>query len=281
MDHAEFRASYNEHGYPVILPTMEGMEQRHLLGQFVRAHRERMTPEDHASRRRTPGLRREELALRAGIGTTWCAWIEQGRNVRASSEVLARLAIALALTQAERTYLFELAGRRDPAVLAAASAADAPASMRGLVGSLLQPAYGLDRAWSACCWNLAAEQLFQGWLGEGRQKNLLRYVFIDATARNLIAGWEQRSRHLLAEFRADYGRRLTDPQTNALVDSLRNDSPAFAEAWDLQSVAGREGGLRRFHHPERGDLCFEQHTFTPADRPDYKLVVLTPITAPG
>src|ERR1700734_1838418 len=88
--------------------------QRRLLGQFVRAHRERIPPDSPAGRRRTPGLRREELAARAGIGATWCAWIEQGREVNASPQALGRLAAALCLTRAERAYLFELAGRRDP-----------------------------------------------------------------------------------------------------------------------------------------------------------------------
>lgn len=256
---------------------MEPTKQRRLLGQFVRAHRERMQPDGHANRRRTPGLRREELAARAGIGTTWCAWIEQGRDVKASSEALSRLAVALALTQAERAYLFELAGRRDPDLPVATGVSDAPDSIRTLVQSLSQPAYGLDRVWSACCWNAAAARLFDGWLGAGRQKNLLRYVFVDATARSLIVDWEERSYRLLAEFRADYGRRLTDPRTHALVDALRRDSPDFAAAWNIQSVAGREGGPRHFHHPEDGALCFEQHTFSPAERPDYKLVVLTPV----
>lgn len=260
---------------------MEDAERRRLLGQFVRAHREAMKPEAHARRRRTPGLRREELAARAGIGTTWCAWIEQGREVKASAEALARLAGALTLTRAERAYLFELAGRRDPDVPFAVPIGDSPASIRTLVESLPQPAYGLDRAWNACCWNHAAAKLFAGWLGEGCQKNLLRYVFVEPSARSLIVDWEERSHRLIAEFRADYGRSLGDPRTNAVIAALRAESPDFARAWGGQSVIGREGGLRRFHHPEQGHLCFDQHTFNPAERPDCKLVVLTPIAGSG
>ena len=256
---------------------MHDTERRRLLGQFIRAHREAIHPDVHAPRRRTPGLRREELAALAGIGTTWCAWIEQGREVRASAEALARLSTALALTPVERAYLFELADRRDPDVPLTAAASEAPASIRVLIESLSQPAYGLDRAWNACCWNQAAAQLFDGWLGPGHGKNLLRYVFVEATARQLIAGWEKRSARLLAEFRADYGRSLGDPRTNAVIDALQKESAAFAKAWGVQSVVGREGGLRRFHHPRHGELSFDQHTFSPADRPDYKLVVLTPV----
>ncbi|MEO6338720.1 MAG: hypothetical protein ABIO39_01670, partial [Caulobacteraceae bacterium] len=138
------------------------------------------------------------------------------------------------------------------------------------------PAYGLDPLWNACCWNAGAQRLFAGWLGEGRQRNLLRYVWGDPSARALIPDWEDRARNLLAEFRADYGRSLNDPRTRSLADQLRRESPPFAAAWDAQAVAGRQGGLRVFDHPEDGRLAFRQHTFTPADRPDYKLVVLTP-----
>jgi transcriptional regulator with XRE-family HTH domain len=252
-------------------------EQRRLLGQFVRAHRERIPPDSSTGRRRTPGLRREELAARAGIGTTWCAWIEQGRDVNASPHALARLAEALALTRAERAYLFELAGRRDPDAHWPETPTDAPASVRTLVESLPQPAYGLDRAWNACCWNSGAAHLFTGWLGQGRQKNLLRYMFTEPSARALVPDWAERASRLLAEFRADYGRSLDDPRTNAIVDQLRAQSQEFSDAWDAQAVADREGGLRRFDHPVDGLLCFRQLTFSPADRPDYKLVVLAPI----
>ena len=260
---------------------MTTSEQRRLLGEFVRAHRERMRPEAPAGRRRTPGLRREELAARAGFGATWQAWIEQGREVNASPAALARLAAALELTRAERAYLFELAGRRDPEGSDPEPAAEAPASLRAMVAALDCPAYGLDRLWNACCWNPEAERLFAGWLGPGRQRNLLRYVFDDPSARKLIPDWERRARRLLAEFRADFGRTLGDPRARVLVDRLRQQSPLFARAWDAQSVAGREGGLRAFLHPVAGPVAFEQHTFSPAERPDYKLVALTPIDGRG
>jgi transcriptional regulator with XRE-family HTH domain len=255
---------------------MRSEEQRRLLGAFVRSHRERMAPEGAAGRRRTPGLRREELAARAGIGTTWCTWIEQGRDVSVSPHALGRLAAALVLTPAERTYLFELAGRRDPDAAQAEPAEDAPPSLRALVDALPGPAYGLDRLWNACCWNAAAARLFGGWLAPGTQKNLLRFVFTDPAARMLIPDWEDRATRLLAEFRPDYGRALNDPRMRALVESLRGESPLFAAQWDDQSVVAREGGSRRFSHPENGSASYAQHTFSPADRPDCKLVVLIP-----
>ena len=249
--------------------------QRRLLGDFVRAHRERLPPEGILGRRRTPGLRREELAAQAGISTTWCTWIEQGRDVKASPQALARLARALMLSRAERAYLFELAGARDPDEPAAPEIQDAPASIIAAVEAVKHPAYGLDRLWNACCWNEAAARLFRGWLSEGCQRNLLVFVFLDPMARDLIPNWKDRARRLLAEFRGDYGHSVTDPRVRALVETLRRDSALFRQAWDAQTVLDREGGLRSFHHPEDGLVRFTQHTFSPSERPDYKLVILT------
>jgi transcriptional regulator with XRE-family HTH domain len=255
---------------------MDVIDQRRTLGEFVRAHREHLQPEGQPGRRRTPGLRREELAVRAGISATWCTWIEQGRDVQPSAQTLARLAAALALTRAERAYLFDLAGRRDPAETAPPPEVDAPAAVRAVVQAIDGPAYALDRFWNACCWNDAAEHLFGDWLGAGRQRNQLSFIFLEPTARRLLPDWENRARRVLAEFRADYSQRFNDARMGALVERLNGESAFFAQAWTEQSVLEREGGLRSFNHPRDGMLEFEQHTFTPAERPDYKLVVLTP-----
>ena len=123
---------------------------------------------------------------------------------------------------------------------------------------------------------LVAAQLFEGWLSGNCQRNLLRFVFVDPAARKLIPRWKERARRLLAEFRADYSRGLNDPRLREMVDGLRRDSALFDREWQAQSVLGREGGLRRFTHPVRGPLEYVQHSFTPADRPDYKLVLLVP-----
>ncbi|MFO1049194.1 MAG: helix-turn-helix transcriptional regulator [Geminicoccaceae bacterium] len=254
---------------------MLASEQRRLLGAFIRAHRERARSQTAGGRRRTPGLRREELAARAGISATWCAWLEQGRAVQASPEALGRLAEALALTPAERAYLFELAGRLDPQPPEIAP--DAPPSLLAAVGATPHPAYGLDRLWTACCWNEAAQELFCGWLDGEHQRNLLRFVFLDDAARNLIPDWQERARRLLAEFRADFGHTSRDPEVTAFIAGLRAASPLFARTWDDQGVRHRQGGLRVFDHPRRGRLSFSQHSFSPAERPDHKLVLLTPL----
>ena len=256
------------------------LEQRRAFGEFIRAQREKVTPAavglPHGGRRRTPGLRREELAQLCGLSTTWFTWIEQGRDVQVSASALSRLARALLLSRAERAYLFELAGRRDPDDAAPQTSEDCPAALVAATRASRHPAYGLDRLWNACCWNDAAERLFEGWLGAGRQRNLLRFIFRDPKARQLIPGWKERARRVLSEFRADYSRGFKDPRVRALVDGLRRDSADFADAWQAQTVMEREGGVRAFAHSLDGPLRFEQHTFALSERPDYKLVVLTP-----
>ena len=257
---------------------MDSPDQRRLLGAFVRARREALRPdlaEGPGRKRRTPGLRREELAARAGIGTTWVSWIEQGRPVRPSAETLARLAGALRLGPAERAYLFELAGRADPDNPFGAAPQAAPPALAAVVAALPWPAYGLDPAWDMCCANPPAQRLFAA-LHAGEHRNLLRFVFTSPAARELIPDWGVRAERLLAEFRADYGRNLADPRAKAVVDWLAANSAPFRAAWDRQAVADREGGLRRFVHPEDGELLFRQHTLRAHERADFKLVGLEP-----
>jgi transcriptional regulator with XRE-family HTH domain len=257
-------------------------EPRRLLGDFLRTHRERLSPQaaglPAGARRRTPGLRREEAAQRAGVSTTWYTWLEQGRDVQASPQALARVAEALQLSRAERAYLFNLAGRRDPAA-AEVAAPEAPAGLAWAVARFHGPAYALDRCLTAACWNPAAARLFVGWLDgrqDGGERNLLRYLFRAPQARTLIVDWADRARRVLAEFRADFSRSLNDPQMRSLVEELRAADALFAQFWDEQAVLSREGGLRRFTHPADGPLAFEQQTFHPAERPDWKLVLLAP-----
>ncbi|SDR52198.1 transcriptional regulator, XRE family [Rhizobiales bacterium GAS191] len=258
-------------------------EQRRQLGAFIRTHRARLTtqaaglPVNHASRRRTPGLRREEVAQICGVSTTWYTWMEQGRDISISPSALARLADALHLSEAERAYLFELARKRDPAAPAAkAKRADAvPSGLAAALEAMTVPAYLLDRLWRAKAWNAQAARLFSGWLG-GEEPCLLRYVFLDKGARSFICDFEDRARRLLAEFRADTAEAAEDAEMLELVEGLRLESPLFARLWDDHAVLGREGGMRMFEHPEDGLLRYEQVTLVPAIRPDHKLVMLLP-----
>lgn len=250
------------------------------LGDFIRAHRERLSPQEvglpPGPRRRTPGLRREEVAQLCGVSPTWYTWIEQGRPVSASADALARIAVALRLSRAERAYLFELAAQRDPSE-PGATAADAPATLLQTVQLVNAPAYVLDRQWTALAWNEPAADLFAGWLDDDHDRNLLRFTFTEPLARELIVDWETRARRLAAEFRADSIRHLShlsDAPTRALIDSLGAASDDFARFWASQDVFEREGGRREFNHPRHGHIAYDQLTLKPAHREDLKLVVL-------
>jgi transcriptional regulator with XRE-family HTH domain len=258
---------------------MIDQEQRRQLGAFVRARRESMTPDAATGRRRTPGLRREELAARAGIGGTWVTWIEQGRAVRPSAATWARLAEALCLSQAERAYLFALAARHDPADPFARAGTAAPDAIAAMVGALPCPAYGLDPAWHVVVANPAARRLFVGLFDDAGVPNLLRYIFTHPAARDLLPDHAARCERVLAEFRRDYGRGLHDPRVRAVVDRLIGESTLFAQAWARQAVLGREGGRRRFDHPLDGALTFDQHVLADVDRGDFRLIALIPAPA--
>ncbi|CAM2148760.1 XRE family transcriptional regulator [Pararobbsia alpina] len=249
------------------------------LGDFIRAHRERLAPDaaglPPGNRRRTPGLRREEVAQLCGVSPTWYTWIEQGRPVSASPDALARIAVALRLTRAERAYLFELAALRDPAE-PTAGASDAPSALIASVALLNAPAYVLDRQWTALAWNTRASDLFVGLLGDGDDHNLLRWMFTSPGARELVVDWSTRARRLVGEFRADSSRHLSDTPTRTLIENLLTSSDDFALYWRSQDVGEREGGVRDFNHPVHGLLRFDQITLKPALRDDLKFVALIP-----
>ena len=235
-----------------------------------------MRPDRTAGRRRTPGLRREELAALAGISPVWCAWIEQGRPIQASSRALGRLAGALDLTQDERATLFALAGRADPLPQASAVVDGVPAALLSVVEGFDHPAYALDRLSNAACWNASAAALMPGWLAEGGERNLLRYAFLDRSARVLAPQWRDWALGALHDFRLDNAGQLDDPAVAALLEALRGDSLFFARSWDAESPTAPDEAPRAFLDPA-GDLrSFVQHSFNPASQPAYRLVTLTP-----
>jgi transcriptional regulator with XRE-family HTH domain len=236
-----------------------------------------------SQRRRTPGLRREEVAQLAGVSATWYSWIEQGREVSASATALARLATSLQLAPAERRYLFDLAGKRDPsAPTSDGGLSEMPAPFARTVEAIATPAYILDRRWNALAWNDPARRLFVGWLDGGgpeTRPNLLRFIFLAPAARRFIRSWEQRAHRVLAEFRAECGVYPEDAGMHALVEELSAKSRLFARLWAEHDVLERGGGRREFHHPADGLLVYEQIGFALAGRPEFKLVMLIPAAA--
>jgi transcriptional regulator with XRE-family HTH domain len=256
--------------------------QRRALGAFLRSRRDRLTPAEvglaAGRRRRAPGLRREELAQLCGISPTWYTWIEQGRDVSVSAAALGRLGDALRLTRAERRYLFALAGKHDPRGGRMPDDAPVPTALGATVDAVAFPAYILDRRWNIVARNGAARTLFAGWL-DSADPNLLVGFFLDPTVRALIPDWEHRAQRVVAEFRADCGPDIDEPRIAALVAELRSASIAFARAWDAQVVVEREGHARSFLGPHGSVQRYEQVALHIAQRPDLKLVVLTPLDA--
>lgn len=259
------------------------------LGQFIRTHRERVKPSDvglpGGGRRRTAGLRREELAQLCGVSPAWLTWLEQGRPVSASARLLASLAEVLHLSQAERHYLFDLANKLDPST--GHPAGEPAGQLAAIVEAITAPAYILDRGWNAVASNAAARQLFAGWLDQpegaagAAAPNLLHFMFVQPQARSLIADWPHRAARLVAEFRADTGKYADLEPLATLVADLTAHSTLFAQCWKEQNVVDREGGRRHFVHPEQGELTFDQVTLRMATRRELKLVMLLPAAFPG
>jgi len=261
----------------------------HKLAEFIRARREAVTPAmaglPGGGRRRTPGLRREELAQLCEVSPTWLTWLEQGRPVSASSRMLARLAQVLRLSAAERSYLFDVADKADPEHGEATGGGAAAGELAAIVAAIDAPAYLLDRQWNALAWNAQAAALFAGWLDVPQAEdeackqlpNLLHFMFLSPQARTLIAGWPERAQRLVAEFRADVGRHADQAPLAGLIAELAGASVEFQHWWGAQQVLGRDGGLRRFQHPQQGPLSFNQVTLHLARQHEVKLVMLLPV----
>lgn len=259
--------------------------RRKEFAAFLQAIRSRSQPADFGfpsgMRRRTTGLRREEMAQLIGISATWYTWIEQGRDVNISADALDRLATNLRLTRSERAYLFELADRRDPQY-GRSESDDVPPLLVDLLADVGVPAYLMGRYWDLIAWNAAAAELFFGWLDvprndEDPSPNLLRFVFLMPQTRQFLVDWEARARRITAEFRADCRNMLEDPALLRLVDELSVGSPDFARFWKQHDVLERQGGERRFQHPKRGEIAYQQATLRPDEHEHLKFVMLKPL----
>lgn len=257
---------------------MHRERRRAELADFLRQRRASLQPEDvglrGGGRRRTPGLRREEVALLAGVGTTWYTWLEQGRDVRASLDVLDALARALKLSPAERNHLV-LLGRGEPVPPGRPPVERVSATLRRVVENLgPSPAFILGRRWDYLVWNRAACRLL-GELGSipKAERNHVWLNFMDPARRELFPDWERSSRLLVAKFRADSACHIDDPAFERLISSLRESSPEFREWWNRHEVAGTGEGRKELHHPVVGRLVFEHAVFRHAEAAGQRLVL--------
>ena len=264
------------------MPSSDIEARRRQSGEFLRSRRARLSPSDvglpHGFRRRTPGLRREEVALLAGVGSTWYTWLEQGRDVRPSTEVLSALADALRLDASERRHLFVLNDRAPPEPRAVGPERVEEPVLRMLESLTRQPAYVLGRRWDVLAWNRAAELLFgdYGKLG-GDERNIMHIVFANKAHRRLLIDWHEVASIVLAMFRADSARYAGDSEFERLITGLKRVSPKFRELWTRQDVLRVLSSHKRIRHPVAGRMAFEYTTLLVTGQADMKLVVYTPL----
>ncbi len=251
------------------------------LGQFLKSRRERMSPGAlglNAARRRTPGLRREEVAQRANISVTWYTWLEQGRGGAPSSEVLERVCRALLLTQVEREHAFLLAYGSLASTERGDEIDQLPSIQRILDALAASPAFVKTSAWDLVAWNRAAGAVF-GYDNVGHtERNILRRIFLDPESRLAQLDWEAVARFAVAVFRADMSRAVDTGAAHKLAVELRSSSPDFDRLWQANDVQVFGQGVKHLRHPTAGMIVMEYASFTLDGRPDLSMVVYSPRT---
>ena len=274
--------AFNDGDVPIREVAHTGERRREELADFLRNRREALQPGDvglpSGGRRRTPGLRREEVAQLAGVGTTWYTWLEQGRDVRASLDVLEALARALHMSQAERSHLV-LLGRGEEAPPCKNPIERVSPTLRRLIDGLgANPAYIIGRRWDYLAWNDAAVALLGDFGTVPRAaRNHLWLTFTDPARRELFSDWAQSARTLVAKFRADSARHIGDPEFESLIAALRNSSPEFARAWERHEVSRAGEGRKDLQHALVGEMSFSHAVFHPAEKLDQRLVLYSPL----
>jgi transcriptional regulator with XRE-family HTH domain len=254
-------------------------EPRNELGDFLRSRRERLTPKavglPLGRRRRTPGLRREEVAELAGIGVDWYIRLEQGRSVSPSVTTVDALARALRLGRIEHAHLKALTRGADRRAFVRETVPDALSRM---VEGLSQPAYITGRRWDVLVWNTAAEEIFAfGQLAE-EDRNILICILTKPMTRRLFGkAWNEQARRVVAQFRATHDLWAGDPAFVDLLERLRRGCPEFEGWWKAHDVRAAAAGRKQMTHPWKGVLRFEHASFQALDDPALKLVIYTPV----
>jgi transcriptional regulator with XRE-family HTH domain len=254
--------------------------RREELGKFLKARRAQLSPADFGlpdgSRRRTPGLRREELALLAGIGVTWYTWLEQGHEINASTQVLDALARTLRLDRAEREHLYRLAEAAP--LLAGTARGPIPAEVREIIGSLDPlPALLTNGRFDILLSNAASEDLFWDWHAMPCiHKNTLWCCITEPSARGKFPQYEQEMSYLVARMRAAYARHVGDPEWEEDIRRLSGLSQEFAGLWARHEVAGPHARTLTFVHPQAGPVTFTATELEIPALPEALLTVYTP-----
>lgn len=257
-------------------------ENEGLLGAFLKDRRAKLDPAAlgfPTARRRTPGLRREEVAQRANISATWYTWLEQGRGGAPSADVLGRIAQALMLTDVEREHLFLLALGRPPEVRYQPDEGVTPRLQRVLDAFTQGPAFVKTAMWDVVAWNRASTVVLTDY-GKlpPEKRNILRLIFQEKRVRDAQFDWEGVARFVVAAFRADIARVGMATKVEGFIDELRTTSPEFDVIWRSNDVRAYGEGFKRLRHEVLGPMSFEYSSFVVDGRPDLSLVLYNPAT---
>jgi transcriptional regulator with XRE-family HTH domain len=255
---------------------------RRELGQFLKSRRRQLTRAElglPVIRKGPGGVRREEISFLSGVSITWYSWLEQGREIMPSRQVLDALARALKLSVDEHSYIRSLAGYCDPQLQAEPSPQAVPAHVQRLLDAVGgYPAFAIAPDWTIAAWNDAYTAFYRDLANVPfADRNLLWLIFTDPYLRELISDWEFTSRRHVAQFRAEAGPRLGKPSFRSLVNRLLDASEAFRASWESHDIERFASRQRIFHHPVVGDLHLEQHRLAPSDHPHLRLVIYTPV----
>ena len=261
----------------------EAVAPENRLGIYLKDRRAKLDPAAFgfaSERRRTPGLRREEVAQRANISPTWYTWLEQGRGGAPSADVLDRIARALMLTDVEREHLFLLGLGRPPEARYRKNEGVTPRLQRVLDALDPSPAVIRTAIWDVVAWNRAATVMLMDYGSlPPEQRNILRFIFLDPRARAAQYDWESVARFVLGAFRVDAARAGAAAEVEPLVDELCRLSPEFRAMWRDNDVRGSHGeAVKHIRHPVLGPLAFEYSAFAVDGRTDLSMVVYNPAT---
>ncbi|MET4257093.1 transcriptional regulator with XRE-family HTH domain [Bradyrhizobium sp. S3.12.5] len=261
---------------------MSETSSENLLGTYLKDRRTRLDATAFGfggGRRRTPGLRREEVAQRANISPTWYTWLEQGRGGAPSADVLDRIARALMLTDVEREHLFLIGLGRPPEVRYQASEGVSPRLQRVLDALETSPAIIRTLIWDVVAWNRAATLVLTDYAKlPPEQRNILRLIFSVPRVRAAQYDWESVARFVVAAFRADAARAGAVSHVADFVDEMCGLSPDFARLWRDNDVRSYGEGIKHLRHPVLGPISFEYSAFAVDGRPDLGMVVYNPAT---
>lgn len=262
-------------------------ERRREIATFLRIRRERLTPGEVGlpsgrGRRRTPGLRREEVAALAGVSTEWYTWLEQARDVRASAEVLEQIAGALRLEPSAALHLHTLAGYAASGERFVRAAAVSPHLQRMLDQLDPYPAWVYGERWDVVAWNRGATVLYGDFgVMDGPQRNMLVLMFLQPRMRTVLVDFPQVARGIVAKVQAVYARFVDDPWYKEIVDRLCNGSEEFAGWWRHRAVEPYEDGVKAFDLPGAGRLTFDFSVLDVRDQRFANLSLVTYIPRPG